>query len=296
LQSSVLLVASALAKAGDEIILPLPAYFNYSMWLEMTGVEVRHVPFRPEARAYLISAISGLRYVTNEGAGVDLTEQSDRRDLSAGVFGCSVRAVREAGIALVLRRDLFANFLVMRTCRTRVSAARLARDVDFTSTASQRCSVSPDIVSAPSSPMRNSSTKSARKWIASRFVRRISGRSARRSAWSRWTIAARQWREDAGAARGDAPRIRARRPRLQPGEFRRLFRVPQAPAWRTYIVGGCPGAWLSGKHVLALPGSIFGPEQDNYIRMAFANVDASLMDDMPRALAADAAERRRGSL
>lgn len=44
------LVASALAKAGDEIILPLPAYFNYSMWLEMQGIVARHVSFQPETR------------------------------------------------------------------------------------------------------------------------------------------------------------------------------------------------------------------------------------------------------
>jgi len=34
------------------------------------------------------------------------------------------------------------------------------------------------------------------------------------------------------------------------------------------------------QHVLALPGSIFGPDQDYYIRMAFANVDAALMPDI----------------
>jgi hypothetical protein len=45
------------------------------------------------------------------------------------------------------------------------------------------------------------------------------------------------------------------------------------------------------QHVLALPGSIFGPDQDDYIRMAFANVDASLMDDIAARLAADAADR-----
>ena len=36
--------------------------------------------------------------------------------------------------------------------------------------------------------------------------------------------------------------------------------------------------------VLTLPGSMFGPEQDGYLRLAFANVDVSLMEDAARRL------------
>jgi aspartate/methionine/tyrosine aminotransferase len=32
--------------------------------------------------------------------------------------------------------------------------------------------------------------------------------------------------------------------------------------------------------VLCLPGSMFGPEQDNYLRFAFANVDKTLMEPL----------------
>ena len=38
--------------------------------------------------------------------------------------------------------------------------------------------------------------------------------------------------------------------------------------------------------VLTLPGSMFGPQQEDYLRLAFANVDASLMDEAARRLAA----------
>jgi len=38
----------ALAKAGDEVILPLPYYFNHQMWLDMQGITARHLSFRPE--------------------------------------------------------------------------------------------------------------------------------------------------------------------------------------------------------------------------------------------------------
>ncbi len=42
------LVAMALAKAGDNILLPSPWYFNHQMTLNMLGVEPRALPARPE--------------------------------------------------------------------------------------------------------------------------------------------------------------------------------------------------------------------------------------------------------
>ncbi len=38
------LVANALAKPGDEIIQTSPYYFNYRMWLDMTGVKTVLLP------------------------------------------------------------------------------------------------------------------------------------------------------------------------------------------------------------------------------------------------------------
>lgn len=38
----------ALARAGDEVILPLPYYFNHQMWLDATGVSAKHLPFRED--------------------------------------------------------------------------------------------------------------------------------------------------------------------------------------------------------------------------------------------------------
>ena len=41
------LTIMALAKAGDEIILPEPYYFNHLMWLEMLGIKAKLMPFKP---------------------------------------------------------------------------------------------------------------------------------------------------------------------------------------------------------------------------------------------------------
>jgi aspartate/methionine/tyrosine aminotransferase len=41
-------VILALARAGDEVILPVPYYFNHQMWLEMQGLGAVHLPFRAD--------------------------------------------------------------------------------------------------------------------------------------------------------------------------------------------------------------------------------------------------------
>ena len=42
------LALMALARRGDEVILPLPYYFNHQMWLDALGVTAVHLPFRPD--------------------------------------------------------------------------------------------------------------------------------------------------------------------------------------------------------------------------------------------------------
>lgn len=42
------LALMALARRGDEVILPLPYYFNHQMWLDALGITATHLPFRPD--------------------------------------------------------------------------------------------------------------------------------------------------------------------------------------------------------------------------------------------------------
>ena len=40
----------SIAKAGDEVILPRPHYFNHDMWMRMQGIEPVSLDFRPAGR------------------------------------------------------------------------------------------------------------------------------------------------------------------------------------------------------------------------------------------------------
>ena len=42
------LALMAVARAGDEVILPVPYYFNHQMWLDMLGVTAAHLRFRAD--------------------------------------------------------------------------------------------------------------------------------------------------------------------------------------------------------------------------------------------------------
>ena len=42
------LAMMALAASGNEVILPVPYYFNHQMWLDMSGVRAVHLPFRAD--------------------------------------------------------------------------------------------------------------------------------------------------------------------------------------------------------------------------------------------------------
>jgi aspartate/methionine/tyrosine aminotransferase len=44
------LAMQVLAAPGDEVLLPQPAYFNHQMWLDGLGVRAVHLPFRPDRK------------------------------------------------------------------------------------------------------------------------------------------------------------------------------------------------------------------------------------------------------
>jgi aspartate/methionine/tyrosine aminotransferase len=56
-------------------------------------------------------------------------------------------------------------------------------------------------------------------------------------------------------------------------------------AYLRHPFGGTPGKEVARRlarehNLLCLPGSMFGPGQEQYLRLAFANVDSDLMPDM----------------
>jgi aspartate/methionine/tyrosine aminotransferase len=74
------------------------------------------------------------------------------------------------------------------------------------------------------------------------------------------------------------------------------YRLISAGAYFAYLAhpfGARPAMAVARRladeqNVLALPGSMFGPGQDAYLRLAFANAEATVMPALAERLAADA--------
>jgi aspartate/methionine/tyrosine aminotransferase len=75
------------------------------------------------------------------------------------------------------------------------------------------------------------------------------------------------------------------------------YRLVSAGAYFAYLAhpfGARPAMQVARRladeqNILALPGSMFGPGQEAYLRVAFANVAAETMPDLAARLAADSA-------
>jgi aspartate/methionine/tyrosine aminotransferase len=94
-------VISAIANAGDEVLLPTPWYFNHKMWLDMAGVTAKPIPTNntllpdPEvARAAITPRTRAISLVTpNNPAGVEYPA-----DLVLAFF----KLAQETGIKLIV--------------------------------------------------------------------------------------------------------------------------------------------------------------------------------------------------
>ncbi|KUF11614.1 aminotransferase [Pseudoponticoccus marisrubri] len=92
---------AALTTEGDEVILPLPWYFNHKMWLDMSGLRAVPLPTGPDlipdphaARALITPRTRAIALVTpNNPAGVEYPAETLR-----GFFDLA----RETGIQLVV--------------------------------------------------------------------------------------------------------------------------------------------------------------------------------------------------
>ena len=105
------LALMALAGSGDEVVLAAPSYFNYQMWLEMLGVSPVYLPFRPERGGVPDPADAAARITPRTRAIVLVTPNNP----TGAIYPPEViegfhRLAREAELALVLD-ETYRDFL-----------------------------------------------------------------------------------------------------------------------------------------------------------------------------------------
>ncbi|WP_374308158.1 aminotransferase [Dongia sp.] len=285
------LATAGLAKAGDEIILPLPYYFNYQMWLEMIGVKARHIDFRPAAGGQpdlteIEAAINGstralvLISPNNPTGSVYPPEY-----LKAALTLC-----RKHGIALILD-ETYRDFMPHDE-----PPHDLFRDADWAGTlvhlysfSKVFCLTGYRVGAIVADPALIDEIGKAMDCVAI-CAPRIG------------QIAAIHGLESLSDWRGSNTKLmRDRLAALQQAFTRNDlgYEVVSAGAYFAYVKHphrGQPATAVAKRladkqNLLALPGSMFGPGQEDFLRVAFANVDATKMPEIAARLAADAADR-----
>jgi aspartate/methionine/tyrosine aminotransferase len=285
------LAAMALAEAGDEIILPLPWYFNHRMWLDMLGIRTVPLAFRPdrngipdpdEAAALIGSRTRALVLVSPNnptGAIYSPATIAAFRDL------CRAR-----GIALVID-ETYKDFLAAPGRPHELFAAS-----DWDETVVQLYSFSKvycltgyrvgSIIAGTRLIDEVAKAMDCVAICAPRIgqeaalygLRHLAGwRDEKRSLMSKRVAALR------GAFSGHDTGYEM----VSIGAYFAYLRHP----FRGTPARDIAKRLAEEENMLCLPGSMFGAGQEDYLRFAFANVEADVMPEIARRLAHSAGRR-----
>jgi aspartate/methionine/tyrosine aminotransferase len=279
------LAVMALARSGDNIILPAPYYFNHRMWLAMHGIEARILPTLNGTNA-IPRAADAEPLVDDRTRGVILVTPNNP---TGAVYPSSTLSefceLAEAkGIALIVD-ETYKDF------RSEPSPPHdLFTRSGWRGTYVQLYSFSKVYALTG---YRVGSLIADREFIAevekimdcvSICAPRISQEAAR---FGLRSLAS--WRDEKRAMmaeRLEALREGFRRPDLK-------YQLVSAGAYFAYVrhpFEGTTGKSVARRlaaeqNLLCLPGSMFGPGQEQYLRLAFANVEAQLMEEVVDRLA-----------
>jgi aspartate/methionine/tyrosine aminotransferase len=282
------LATLALARAGDEIILPLPYYFNHQMWLEMQGIRAVHLPFRPERGGVPDPDDAAARITGRTRAIVLVTPNNPTGAVyPAEAIAAFYRLAQAHGLALVID-ETYRDFLPADT-----APHALFRDAQWPDTlvhlysfSKVFCLTGYRVGAVACSRALGAEIAKAMDTVAI-CAPRIGQVAAIHglNALSPWRRANTAMMRDRLAA------VRAAFRRNDVG-----YELVSAGAYFAYVRhphDGRPGAAVSRRladrqNLLCLPGTMFGEGQDAFLRFAFANVAAEAMPAIAERLAADA--------
>jgi aspartate/methionine/tyrosine aminotransferase len=269
----------ALAEAGDNVILPVPYYFNHHMWLEMLGIRPRYLPaIRGESTTPAAADAAGLIDERTRAIVLCSPNNPTGAIYPAETIREFYNLAKSRGIALVID-ETYKDF------RTDPKPPHdLFQDPRWGDCLIQLYSFSKvfaltgyRVGSVTASPEFLGELEKILDCVA------ICAPTISQGAALFGLTSLAQWkdeklklaREKASALRQafEHPELDYRL--LSAGAFFAYIRHPFAEDAKTVAKR------LAQQHdLLALPGSMFGPGQEQYLRLAFANAEARLMPDV----------------
>jgi aspartate/methionine/tyrosine aminotransferase len=281
----------SLAEAGEEIVMPAPFYFNYEMWLQMLGIRLAPLSFRPDSGGEPDVA-EAARAIGPRTKAIVLV--SPNNPTGAVYRPETLRAfynlARERGIALVLD-ETYRDFLPADG-----APHDLFRDAGWAATLIHLYSFS-KVFALTGYRVGAIVAGGAFIDLAAKAMDCVAicapriGQEAAHFGLGQLA----DWRQS------NTRMMRDRRAALLKAFARNDlgYELISAGAYFAYLKHPHRGRkaaevarrLVDRQNLLALPGSVFGPHQDDYLRVAFANVDAALMPEIAARLAADAADK-----
>ncbi len=277
----------ALCEAGDELILPLPCYFNHQMWLSTRAVTPRYLSFNPdtampdpeEARGLINARTRAILLVTpNNPSGAIYSPEC-----IAAFFDLA----NEHGIALILD-ETYRDFIdIDRTPHGLFARANWRDTLVHLYSFSKVFSLTGFRTGAiAASQLLLDQLKKIQDCTA------ICAPHAGQLAAVYGLENLHDWKIEKSeelAARAIAIKRAFENPALG-------YRLISAGAYFAYVehpfdvpARDVVRRLIETQEIVCLPGSYFGPEQEAYIRLAFANVHESRFDDVVARLLASQA-------
>jgi aspartate/methionine/tyrosine aminotransferase len=285
------LTMMSLAQAGDEIVMPSPYYFNYEMWLQMLGIRLVPLAYRPDAGGEPDLA-EAERAIGPKTKAIVLVSPNNPTGAiyKPETLRAFVALARRRGVALVLD-ETYRDFLPFDG-----APHDLLRDPDWAGTLIHLYSFSKVFAMTG---YRVGAIVADQGFIdhtakAMDCVAICAPRVGQEAAHFGLGHLA-EWR------RGNTLMMRDRREALVSAFGRNDlgYELITAGAYFAYLKHPHRGRKATEvarrladrRNLLSLPGSVFGPQQEDFLRVAFANVDAKLMPEIAARLAEDAADR-----
>ena len=267
----------AIAKAGDNVIVPAPYYFNHQMWLTMMGIEIRTIPAFSEAGLYPLADSAAALIDSNTRAIILCSPNNPTGAIySSGVIESFFETAKAAGLALILDetyKDFRADPAPPHTLFKRADwAETLIQLYSFSKIYALAGYRMGAMVAGPRILHEAAKILDCMTICPPQISQRavLFGLSA-----------LEDWKtEKKLLMRG---RLNAIQAAFQVPELH--YQLVSSGAYFAYVkhpFAGQPSQSVakrlaSENDVLCLPGSMFGPGQDGYLRFAFANVDADRM-------------------
>jgi aspartate/methionine/tyrosine aminotransferase len=278
------LVTSALADAGDEIVLTLPYYFNHDMWLRMNGITPVYLEPGPD----LVPTPEAARaVVTGRTRAIVLATPGNPSGVTVGParIGALAEVARRHDIALILD-ETYRSFR-----DTDEPAHALFADPDWTRTVVSLHSFSKDLAipgyrvgAVVASPELNREVTKLLDCVAI-----CAPRIGQEAAWAGLTAAA-EWRRARAREIAEKRRWFAAVMADRPGGFE-LLSVGGFFGWVRHPFAGrgtedVVRELIVAYDTLVIPGTAFLPDDRGTFRVSISNVDRAAFTDFAGRLAA----------